>query len=142
MFLLQGALVGGILSGSLVGWLSIGTQLKMAQKQIRFPQKSVSIEGCSNDWVVEYLTLSSSQTIEPVEMPFVFYRLSYMYYTMVGAVTAIVVGVVVSYLTGRNKNEIHRDLLSPLIYPFLKKQKDEMEMKSVNGAANGVKDVS
>lgn len=106
----------------------------MAHKEISFPQKAVSIEGCSNDWVVEYLTLSSSsQTSQPIETPFVFYRLSYMYYTMVGAVTAIIIGVAVSYMTGRNKNEIHRDLLSPVIYPFLGKQKDDMEMKSVNG---------
>lgn len=115
----------------------------MAQKQISFPQKSVSIEGCSNDWVVEYLTLSSSaQTTEAVELPFVFYRLSYMYYTLVGTISAIIVGVIVSCLTGRNKKKLHRDLLSPVIHPFLEKQKDEIEMKSANGTNGEVKDVS
>lgn len=108
----------------------------MAQKQIRFPQKPISIEGCNSKWVVEYLTLSTSEATEPIEEPFIFYRLSYMYYTMVGAVTAIIIGVIVSYLTGKNEKEVHKDLLSPVIYPFLKKRKDEVEMKTLNGVNN------
>lgn len=108
----------------------------MAQKQISFPQKSVSIEGCNSKWVVEYLTVSSSQAAEPNELPFMLYRVSYMYYTMVGTVTAIIVGVLVSYLTGKNKKEIHRDLFSPVIHPFLKQRNDEVEMKNMNGVSS------
>lgn len=123
----------------LVAWISIGTQLKMAQRIIRFPQKPVSVEGCNANWLEEYLTLSSEPDIQskPFETPFMLYRVSYMYYTMIGAVTAIVVGLIVSKFTGSNKNKIiERDLLSPVIYRFLKdgdrKENYLEEMKVTN----------
>lgn len=59
-----------------------------------------------------------------------------MYYTMVGTVTAVIVGLIVSHFTGRNKNEIHRHLLSPLVYRFLKKQESFAEADDVH-AING-----
>lgn len=120
------------MSGSLITWISIGTQLQMAKGLIRFPQKAVSVEGCSANWITEYLslTLHPDSTPKPIEPPFVLYRLSYMYYTVLGCFTAIIVGVVVSYLSGRNKNKkIHRDLLSPVIYRFLK---DEQFIENIN----------
>ncbi|KAF7285221.1 hypothetical protein GWI33_011544 [Rhynchophorus ferrugineus] len=119
----EGALAGGILSGSLITWISIGTQAKMAQGLIRFPQKPVSVEGCSADWVAEYLKLTLSPHIKatPVERPFWLYQMSYMYYTAVGALAAIVLGIIVSYFTGYNrKKKISKDLLSPVVHRFLK----------------------
>lgn len=94
----------------------------MAKGLIRFPQKPVSVEGCPASWITEYLNLalhpdSTPKTLEP---PFVLYRLSYMYYTAVGCLTAIIVGIIVSYLSGRNQHKVHRDLLSPVIHRFLK----------------------
>nr|CAD7200095.1 unnamed protein product [Timema douglasi] len=41
-----GALAGGIVSVAFVGWISLGTQAAIANKQITFPTKPVSIEGC------------------------------------------------------------------------------------------------
>ncbi|XP_018319368.1 sodium-coupled monocarboxylate transporter 1 [Agrilus planipennis] len=118
-----GALVGGISSGALITWISIGTQLKMAQGQITFAQKPVSVEGCNPKWIMEYLslTLSDDTTATPVEPPFALYRLSYMYYTALGAITAILIGITVSFATGCNKGKcINTKLLSPVIVKFLK----------------------
>lgn len=65
-----------------------------------------------------------------------------MYYTMFGAISAIVVGLIISYLTGGNRGKkVHKDLLSPVIYRFLKDDvsesdyKDGAEMKIVNGVS-------
>lgn len=119
----EGALAGGLLSGSLITWISIGTQAQMAQDLIRFPQKPISVEGCNADWVAEYLslTLSSDTTSKPVIPSFPLYRLSYMYYTPLGTITAIVLGLIVSYLTGHNKNKkIDDNLLSPFVLYFRK----------------------
>ncbi|KAJ8917414.1 hypothetical protein NQ315_005460 [Exocentrus adspersus] len=128
----QGALAGGLISGSLITWISIGTQMKMAQGLIRFPQKPVSVEGCNANWVAEYLslTLVPDSTPKPVEPAFILYRVSYMYYCGLGAVTAFTVGLLVSYLTGSNKNKkIHRDLISPVVYRFI----DDGASCQVNG---------
>ncbi|KAI4465465.1 sodium-coupled monocarboxylate transporter [Holotrichia oblita] len=131
-----GALVGGIVSGSLITWISIGTQLQMAKGLIRFPQKPVSVEGCSANWITEYLNLALHPDSTPkiLEPPFVLYRLSYMYYTAVGCLTAITVGIIVSYLSGRNKHKVHRDLFSPVIHRFLKDE--EPVDNNVNIAEN------
>ncbi|KAJ8940059.1 hypothetical protein NQ314_010893, partial [Rhamnusium bicolor] len=125
----QGALAGGLISGALITWISIGTQMKMAQGLIRFPQKPASVEGCNANWVAEYLslTLSPDATAKPIEPPFVLYRISYMYYTALGTITALMVGLLVSYLTGSNKEkEVHKDLLSPVIYRFLNRSKTDI----------------
>lgn len=118
------------MSGALISWLSVGTQMKMAQGRIRFPQKPVSVKGCNPNWVAEYLslTLSPESTPKPFEPTFMLYKLSYMYYTLLGSITAIVVGLIVSHLTGTNREkEIHMDLLSPVIYRFLKKRSGNKE---------------
>ncbi|XP_017784798.1 PREDICTED: sodium-coupled monocarboxylate transporter 1-like [Nicrophorus vespilloides] len=126
----KGALAGGILSGTLVGWISIGTQLKMANKEIIFPQKPVSVEGCNANWIAEYLSsavINEGSSSKITEEPFFLYQLSYMYYTALGAIVAIIIGILVSYLTGCNKNRlIHKDLLSPVVHRFLPEQKSEI----------------
>lgn len=102
-FIFQGALVGGFISGTLIAWISVGSQAQIADGTIRFPQKPISVEGCSADWVAEYLSITlTTSDVEPktVQPPFPLYRISYMYYTPIGTITAIVVGLTVSYLTG------------------------------------------
>lgn len=105
----------------------------MAKGRIRFPQKPVSVEGCSANWVAEYLSLTLSHEMTPapsVPDTFPLYKLSYMYYTVVGTLTAIAVGIVVSYLTGCNKGkEVNPKLYSPIIYRFLPKKNIVHEVK-------------
>lgn len=97
----------------------------MAKGNIRFTQKPVSVEGCNANWIAEYLTLTINHVKDKTEEPpFILYRLSYMYYTVLGAITAIGVGALVSYFTGCNKNKnISHDLYSPVIHHFLKPKK-------------------
>lgn len=49
-----GALVGGISSALFVGWISIGAQVAIKNKQIIFPQKPVSLDGCDNETLYNY----------------------------------------------------------------------------------------
>ncbi|XP_045470398.1 sodium-coupled monocarboxylate transporter 2-like [Harmonia axyridis] len=127
-----GALVGGVTSIALISWISIGTQINMAQGLIRFPQKPVSVQGCKVDWLSEYLlTLDNPMTSVHLEPPFILYRLSYMYYTALGTITAISVGLIVSYLSGSNKGKsLSKDLFSPVIYRFLVKEDVTKEANS------------
>ncbi|XP_066255129.1 sodium-coupled monocarboxylate transporter 1-like [Euwallacea similis] len=124
----EGALVGGFLSGALITWISVGSQTHIAHGRIRFPQKPISVEGCSADWVAEYLsiTLTSKANDKPVELPFVLYRISYMYYTPIGTITAILIGLVVSYCMGHNRNkEINKEAISPVVQKFLNRSKPD-----------------
>nr|XP_022913659.1 sodium-coupled monocarboxylate transporter 1-like [Onthophagus taurus] len=117
-----GALSGGLVSGGLIAWISIGTQMQMAKNLIQFPQKPVSVEGCNPNWVMEYLSLTLHPDAKPkLDPPFFLYRISYMYYTALGCITAITIGIIVSLLTGGNKNKIvDKNLFSPVIHKFIK----------------------
>ncbi|CAG9768944.1 unnamed protein product [Ceutorhynchus assimilis] len=130
----QGALAGGLLSGALIAWISVGSQAQIAQGNIRFPQKPISVEGCSADWLAEYLSITLSGDIpKPTEPAFALYRLSYMYFTPLGTIAAIIIGLVVSYLTGRSKNKISTDVFSPLVRKFISKPKsDQLDLKVTN----------
>ncbi|GLV41355.1 brother of rumpel [Carabus blaptoides fortunei] len=118
-----GALVGGITGLSLVTWMSIGTQVYMANGAISFPQKVVSVSGCSENWSLNN-TYAPSTYSEPIETPFFLYQISYMYYTPIGALTVLIVGMSVSFITGCNKNKVlDKNLFSPLIHRFIRENK-------------------
>ncbi|XP_069691678.1 sodium-coupled monocarboxylate transporter 1-like [Periplaneta americana] len=142
----KGALVGGMSSLLVVGWLVIGTQKSISRGAIKFPYKPMSTEGCKDfnttDSVLysaatttmvnltEALSLSmpinSVENDLEIEEPFVLFRLSYLYLIVVGCFTVIVVGLPVSFLTGANDpSKMHPDLLSPVIHWMLPKDKKD-----------------
>jgi hypothetical protein len=61
------------------------------------------------------------------EQPFLLYRLSYLYFNVLGCLIVIVAGLVASFLTGAtNPSEVNPDLLSPVVHWTLpKKRSDE-----------------
>lgn len=103
----------------------------MAHGEIRFLQKPVSVEGCNANWIAEYLsvTLIPEVSPKPPDPVFVLYRLSYMYYTALGTITTLIVGITVSLLTGSNKDkELNIDLFSPLIHCLIRKKQKPPEV--------------
>ncbi|CAH1647597.1 unnamed protein product [Spodoptera littoralis] len=118
-----GALTGGLTSTMLVGWISLGTQAAMMRGDIIVTPKPVSVAGCPGNH-----TFSTPSTpIHAVEFDrsgtFFLYRLSYLYYTLVGMIVCIIVGSVVSYFTEPNDPAmVHRDLLTPIVHRWLPAQ--------------------
>jgi len=63
------------------------------------------------------------------EEPLYIYRISYMWYALIGVVTAITVGMVVSFLTKPNSVEdVDSDLLTPVIHRFLPSKAKHIEL--------------
>jgi hypothetical protein len=63
------------------------------------------------------------------EEPLYIYRISYMWYTLIGVATAITVGMVVSFLTNPNRAEdVDSDLLTPVIHRFLPSKAKHIEL--------------
>nr|CAD7449788.1 unnamed protein product [Timema bartmani] len=111
----KGAIAGGIVSVAFVGWISLGTQAAIARKQITFPTKPVSIEGC-----LHLVNITMDPVPTSREDVFFLYRMSYLWYSIIGTLTAIIVGLIVSFMTGpRDPRSIDPDLLSPVIHRFL-----------------------
>ncbi|XP_063546879.1 sodium-coupled monocarboxylate transporter 1-like [Cydia strobilella] len=119
-----GALAGGLVSTMFVGWMSIGTQAAMMRGDIVFPTKPVSVAGCEANVTLPTSPVSMAHTVEfDRSGTFFLYRLSYLYYTFVGMIVCVMVGVVVSYFTRPNDPAmVHRDLLTPIIHRWLPPQ--------------------
>ena len=115
-----GALVGGLVSLNLVAWISFGTQAAISSGNINFPVKPVSIDGCPESLKMRATNLTVIVETAIREQPFFLYRMSYLWYTWVGFLTAILIGLVVSWITGANKRKPgDENLYTPVIRGLL-----------------------
>ncbi|KAF6211056.1 hypothetical protein GE061_014169 [Apolygus lucorum] len=117
----QGALAGGLSSVVLVAALSGFSQSAQAQGRIKYPMKPMSTEGC--DSAINF-TLPIEHIVYPEQNVLWVIKLSYLYYAAIGTITTMIVGNVVSYLTGPDDvASTNPDLLAPCIRKFIKPKK-------------------
>ncbi|XP_076387601.1 sodium-coupled monocarboxylate transporter 2 isoform X7 [Megachile rotundata] len=135
-----GALVGGLVSLNLVAWISLGTQAAIASGKIVFPVKPVSVDGCPDSLKEHAVNLTLVVETAIKEQPFFLYRMSYLWYTWVGFLTAIVVGLIVSWITGVNERKPGDEkLYTPVVRRFLRdasvvtaKREENLELESTS----------
>ncbi|XP_045109489.1 sodium-coupled monocarboxylate transporter 2-like [Portunus trituberculatus] len=116
----RGALVGGIVSLIFLFWIGIGFQVAKANGQIPSTALPISTDGCDLLNITIKATTTVATTIvtdtiveEPGE-PLGIFRLSYMWYSATGCFTVIVVGMIVSAITGlQDVKTLDPVLLSP-----------------------------
>jgi len=111
----KGAAVGVISSLALMFWIGIGTQMAKANGYLGVPAKPYSTEGCfnftapmnANSSMISDL-LARQDDYEPLGL----YRLSYLWYSAVGCLTVVIVGMIVSAITGfQNPRKLNPDLI-------------------------------
>ncbi|VVC93757.1 unnamed protein product [Leptidea sinapis] len=118
-----GALAGGLSSTLLVGWISLGTQTAMLRGEILIVPKPVSVDGCTGNFSLPTPPLETSTVEFDRSGTFFLYRISYLYYTLIGMLVCVFTGVIVSYFTQPNDPAmVHRDLLTPVIHRWLPPQ--------------------
>lgn len=114
-----GAIVGAICGAFLSGWVSLGSQISTASGQVVAPKLPVSVEECP----IGNLTGIIIQDYPDQSDVFPLYRLSYHWINPIGIFTVVLVGSIVSYITGPQKaDKIDPELVSPVIYRFLPKE--------------------
>lgn len=114
----KGALSGGIAGALLSGWVSLGAQYASAHGDIVPHKLPVSVDGCPVDMFYNS-TITNPAYPDETDV-FFMYRLSYHWITPIGVVTVMIVGSIVSFLTGpRNLKDIDPELISPVIHRFL-----------------------
>ncbi|XP_059468278.1 sodium-coupled monocarboxylate transporter 2-like [Neocloeon triangulifer] len=112
----KGALIGGISSLFVAGWVAFGSQQAIASGSLRFQTKPMSVEGCSYAFPPTNSTING----QAIEEAFWVFRISYLYLTVIGFVTMVLIATLVTLITGPNDpRKVHRDLLSPLVHRFL-----------------------
>lgn len=74
----------------------------------------------SNNHCVSLFRSSSNQ-----EEPFVLYRIAFYYFVLIGTLFVIVVGLIVSFITGpRDPSEMNAKLFVPFIHKFITFKKE------------------
>ncbi|XP_076239427.1 sodium-coupled monocarboxylate transporter 1 [Calliopsis andreniformis] len=118
-----GALVGGLVSLNLVAWISFGTQAAISSGKIHFPVKPVFVDGCPESLKSHASNLTLIVETALREQPFFLYRMSYLWYTWIGFLTAILIGLLVSWITGVNQRQPGDEkLYTPVIHGFLRRK--------------------
>lgn len=115
----KGATFGALAGAFVAGTVSLGTQVATAQGLL-VPQKlPVWVDECP---AFLNLTAPTNETPDQSEV-FPLFRISFLWVGPIGMITVLIVGTIVSFLTGPTQvNKLDADLLSPVIHRFLPKE--------------------
>ncbi|XP_063227299.1 sodium-coupled monocarboxylate transporter 2-like isoform X3 [Bacillus rossius redtenbacheri] len=115
----KGALAGTTASIVLMSWIVLGAERAVAEGSLTYPQLPLSTQGCAghNGTALVSFVESAQSGSATTEGVFFLYRLSYMLYSVVGALAVLVVGLVVSWATGLTDP---RGVDPRLVVPFMR----------------------
>lgn len=116
----KGAMVGALTALGMISTLFVTVQYYKAHKLITYTSKPVSTETCDFEF-----TPANSTNIDPRAQDDVLwlFRISFYYYTLIGASITLLVGNIVSAFTQDDSPPVHPDLLSPIIRRYLPDKK-------------------
>ncbi|KAK5642168.1 hypothetical protein RI129_008335 [Pyrocoelia pectoralis] len=119
----NGTFYGSLLNMVIIAWISIENQWHQTQGLYKQYLKPISTEGCNHTFPTLVVPPSD------VEQPFLLYKISFWFYTLIGCVLTIISGLVISYFTRHDKSPVPKELLSPVVYPFLRRKKIKTDYK-------------
>ncbi|KAG7212741.1 hypothetical protein KM043_013006 [Ampulex compressa] len=130
----KGALIGGLAGLSFMGWIGLSAETAIASGRIKFDEKPVTTAGCTYSFPqVENLLLfippdsilDGSTGGNSFSEPWALYRLSYLWYTLAGAIVTMSVGLVVSLVSSQDVKKLDPMLLAPFIRKFMNVSRNE-----------------
>lgn len=123
-----GALVGGTTGLGIMSWICFKAQAAIAAGELKFATKPVVTHGCSYTFMplnpLNMLVQNETQSIfgidEIDEQEFSIYHISFMWYTLLGAIITITIAFIFTFITGANNpRRIEPKLLSPFVRRIL-----------------------
>ncbi|KAG7212483.1 hypothetical protein KM043_012796 [Ampulex compressa] len=132
----KGAMAGAITSLVIVLWIGLGAQVAVLNGQIHLDSKPVSTDTCP--CMPNGTMISMSPDDDVVDEVSSIYKTSYLWYSAIGCILTMLVGLFVSFLTGaQDPNELDQDLLSPPIASLFRMQtKPRATNSNVQGITN------
>ena len=139
-----GAIIGGTVGLGVMAWICAKAQAAIATGELSFVTKPLNTLGCSYSFFaaepLSMLAVNSTQAAlnkEPVEPEFAIYHLSYMWYTLFGALLTITVSLISSFIIGPNDP---RKLDPKLLAPFVRRLiGNDVKREEPVGTENDVK---
>lgn len=116
-------------------WIIVGAQWHVANRSLYYEPLPSTTEGCLNvpglfNRTTVTTTTQNPTQVESVDEPFFMYRISFMYYTLLGALIVMVIGTIVSFICGAHDlTEIDRDHFPPFITRYMFKH---FSLRSIN----------
>ncbi|XP_059482403.1 sodium-coupled monocarboxylate transporter 1-like isoform X2 [Neocloeon triangulifer] len=119
----KGALIGSLASLILNGGIVFATQGALAQGTLRHSFLPLSTDLCPEN------TTTIILPTEPVLETWPLLKLSYMYYSLVGAILVPLVGLPVSWISGGRHRKMSPDLFSPFVHRWLTPEDQQCDLK-------------
>lgn len=126
-------MIGGATSLSFMFWLCFRAQAAIASGELFVKPKPTFTHGCDYNFIRNDALnmLAINQTIAPSTIiddsnaadnpDFAIYRISYMWYTMLGALITIIVATIISSISGfNNPREMNPKLFAPIMRKVLR----------------------
>ncbi|XP_034235263.1 sodium-coupled monocarboxylate transporter 2-like [Thrips palmi] len=123
----KGAIVGTVTSLVVVTWMSVGAQLMAMDGRINNPRLPSNVTGC-----VPAVEPTPQPTTDPTVLPL--YRVSYLWTASIGWLLVMVLGSLVSLVTGPDRpDDLRPGVLSPPVAAWLRRR--QQRRKEVLGVA-------
>ncbi|SPP78364.1 sodium-coupled monocarboxylate transporter 1 [Drosophila guanche] len=125
----KGALLGGFSSLLVMAWMCVSAQRDLVTGNLVYQRKPYSTMGCNYTFAGEprhfaSLPLDGAFSHEVPSGPFQLYRISYLYFTLFGALLTIVVALVTSLLLRETDlDAIDTRLLTPFVRRWLERRR-------------------
>ncbi|KAF5303902.1 hypothetical protein FQA39_LY01687 [Lamprigera yunnana] len=120
----KGAFYGGLSGLLFAGCLGIGNQYYKSKNMINTYAKPISTAGCN-------FTFEPRPIIEVIEEPFVLFRISMWYMSLVGALWVFIFGSVISLLTRKSSAPVKPELIFPLLRRFATSKQTKFQISGI-----------
>ncbi|CAH1638788.1 unnamed protein product [Spodoptera littoralis] len=143
----SGALSGCLLSLILCGWLLIGAENALATGALTFQGKPLTISGCGKanftNVLANITTVVPNAANQLPKKPLQsLFRISFTYCPFAGAVSVLLIGLLMSYLTGKSKSDsMNPDVFCPLTQSILHKSAIRSPTASLETRPNNTQEV-
>ncbi|XP_047346992.1 sodium-coupled monocarboxylate transporter 1-like isoform X1 [Vespa velutina] len=132
----KGALIGGLAGCGFMGWITLTAQTAIASGKMKFEEKPVTTEGCMYSFpqIENLLLFIPSETIlneengnSFPEQLWALYRISYLWYTIIGTLVTLSIGLIVSIISSEDVDKLDPMLLAPFMRKFLRSSKKNLQ---------------
>uniref|UniRef100_A0A1B0A5W9 Sodium/solute symporter n=1 Tax=Glossina pallidipes TaxID=7398 RepID=A0A1B0A5W9_GLOPL len=112
-----GALVGALAGACISGWISFGSQIAFANGYVTPHKLEISVEDCPGN-----VTMPDNVYIDESDV-FPLHRLSFHWINPIGVFTTVLVGTIVSFMSGPTViKKLDAELISPVLHRYLPKE--------------------
>ncbi|XP_022901372.1 sodium-coupled monocarboxylate transporter 2-like [Onthophagus taurus] len=132
----KGALIGGISSFLILAWLIISTFWYKINNRVEYPTLPIFTTSCNVSEIANISISSTNKIFNNDPTVPIMYQISHYYYHPIGAISVVVIGVLISFITKKKNHYVKDDYLSPLVLYFRKKisysKYKSVELRDIN----------